>query len=175
MRRDYRGEVSLRTSRTKNPVKYYLIDFGLSEVCRPEDVPHLRSPPWGGDKSVPEFSLPNAKPCDPFAVDVYCIGNSIKTHYTEGWDGFAKRKQGFDFMKELVDDMTNSDPQKRPSMTDVVLRFEEVIKGLDDKKLRSPILDVGDELGTFRKIVHWTTQWTNRLRGIPAIPNVYSH
>ncbi|KAG6897748.1 hypothetical protein C0992_011676 [Termitomyces sp. T32_za158] len=30
----------------------------------------------------------------------------------EGWDGFvAKRKQGFDFMEELVNDMTNSDPQ----------------------------------------------------------------
>ncbi|KAG6884142.1 hypothetical protein C0993_000979 [Termitomyces sp. T159_Od127] len=26
------------------------------------------------------------------------------------WDGFAKRKQAFDFMKELVDDMTNPDP-----------------------------------------------------------------
>lgn len=73
-------------------------------------------------------------------------------------------------MKELIYDMTNPDPQKRPSMTDVVLRFEEVIKGLDDKKLRSPILDVGDELGPFKKIVHWTTQWTNKLRGIPAIP-----
>lgn len=83
MRRDYRGEVSLRTSRTRKPVRYYLVDFGLSEVCRPEDAPFLRLPPWGGDKSVPEFSLPNAKPCDPFAVDVYCIGNSIRTYYTD--------------------------------------------------------------------------------------------
>ncbi|KAG6898537.1 hypothetical protein C0993_006162 [Termitomyces sp. T159_Od127] len=179
-----------RTSRTRKPVRYYIIDFGLSRVCRPEDAPHLRQPPWGGDKSVPEFLLPDAKACDPFAVGVYCIGNSIRTHYTDvrllknlvfydvidketttqGWDGFAKRKQGFEFMKELVDDMTNPDPQKRPPMTDVVSRFEEISKGLDDKKLRSPVLDVGDKLGTFEKIVHWTTQWTNKLRSIPAIP-----
>ncbi|KAG6884141.1 hypothetical protein C0993_000978 [Termitomyces sp. T159_Od127] len=171
MRRDYRGEVSLSTSRTKKPVKYYLIDFGLSKVCRPEDAPHFRPPPWGGDKSVPEFSLPEAKPCDPFPVDVYCMGNSIRRYYTDGWDGFVKRKQGFDFMEGLIDDMTNSDPQKRPSMTDVVLRFEEIIKGLDDKKLRSPVLDVGEKLGAFRKISHWTTQWINKLRGIPAIPS----
>ncbi|KAH0588640.1 hypothetical protein H2248_012600 [Termitomyces sp. 'cryptogamus'] len=171
MRRDYQGEVSSRTSRTKKPVKYYLIDFDLSEVYRQEDVPRLRPPPWGGDKSVPEFLLPNAPPCDPFAVDVYCVGNSIRRYYTNGWEGFAKPKQGFDFMKELIDDMTNLDPQKRPSMTDVVVRFEEIAQGLDDRKLRSPILNVGHKLGTFKKIIHWTTQWTCKLRGFPAIPN----
>lgn len=189
VRLDYRGEVSVSSSRTKKPVKYYLIDFDLSEVCRPEDAPHLRRPPWGGDKSVPEFLLPNATPCDPFAVDVYCMGNSIREDYLDvrtlfvilcsflltnnlkGDDILEKAKKGFDFMRELVNDMTNPDPGKRPSMTEVVSRFEDIVKRLDDKQLRSPVLNNDEDLPIFRKVKHWTTQWTYRIRGIPAIPN----
>ncbi|KAG6871490.1 hypothetical protein C0995_004116 [Termitomyces sp. Mi166 len=171
MRLDYRGRVSVSSSRTKKPVKYYLIDFGLSKVYRPEDAPYLRQPPWGGDKTVPEFFFPNAPPCDPFAVDVYCIGNSIREDYLDGQEILEKPKKGFEFMRELVNDMTNSDPKKRPSMTDVVSRFEDVIKRLDDKQLRSPVLNIDEDLPIFRRIKHWTTQWTYRIRGIPAIPN----
>lgn len=82
-RLDYKGWVSVSYSRTRKPVKYYLIDFDLSEVFRPEDAPHLRQPPWGGDKTVPEFLLPNPSPCDPFAVDVYCLGNFIREDYLD--------------------------------------------------------------------------------------------
>lgn len=83
MRLDYKGRVSVSFSRTRKPVKYYLIDFDLSEVYRPEDAPHFRQPPWGGDKSVPEFSVPNSPPCNPFAVDVYCMGNCIREDYLD--------------------------------------------------------------------------------------------
>ncbi|KAG6836483.1 hypothetical protein H0H93_007652, partial [Arthromyces matolae] len=121
--RNFRDQVSVTRSRTRNPVRYYLIDFGLSMFCPPEDAPHLRQPPWGGDDTVPEFSLPGAPPCEIYAVDVYCMGNFIKEHYTEG-RAYAKAKQGFEFMRELIDDMTNPDPLKRPSMTEVVSRFE---------------------------------------------------
>ncbi|KAG6867669.1 hypothetical protein C0993_012548 [Termitomyces sp. T159_Od127] len=171
MRLDFRGEVSVSSSRTKKPVKYYLIDFGLSGEYRPEDAPHLRRPPWGGDKSVPEFFVPDGAHCDPFAVDVYCMGNSVRQDYLDGRGNLGKAKKGFEFMRELVNDMTNSDPRKRPSMTDVVTRFGGIIKGLDDKKLRSPVLNIDEDLGIFGKIKHWTTQWTYRIRGIPAIPN----
>ncbi|KAG6877654.1 hypothetical protein C0993_005279 [Termitomyces sp. T159_Od127] len=132
MRLDYKGRVSVSSSRTKKPVKYYLIDFDLSEVYRPEDAPYLRQPPWGGDKSVPEFSLPNAPPCDPFAVDVYCMGNCIREDYLDGREILEKAKKGFEFVRGLVNDMTNPDPRKRPSMSDVVTRFEDIVKGLDD-------------------------------------------
>ncbi|KAH0588662.1 hypothetical protein J132_02198 [Termitomyces sp. J132] len=172
MRYDYRGPVSRRTSRTMKPVKYYLIDFDLSEICLSEDAPHLRHPPWGGDKSVPEFSLPDMPPCDPFAVDVYCIGNFISGFYLDGGDDLVKPKQGLGFMRELVDDMINSDPKKRPSMSEVVARFETIVKGLDDKTLRSPVVEVGRNLSRFKTFVHWTKQWTRRLRKIPAVPNV---
>ncbi|KAG5350233.1 hypothetical protein C0989_012006 [Termitomyces sp. Mn162] len=171
MRLDYRGPVSVSSCRTKKPVKYYLIDFDLSEVYPSEDAPHLRQPPWGGDKSVPEVFLPNAPPCDPFAVDVYCIGNSIREDYLDGREILEEAKKGFDFMRGLVNDMTNSDPRKRPSMSEVVSRFEDIIKGLDDEQLRSPVLNVDEDLHIFRKIKRWTTQWIYRIQGVPAIPN----
>lgn len=74
-------------------------------------------------------------------------------------------------MRELVNDMTNPDPRKRPSMTDVVTRFEDIVKGLDDKQLRSPVLNIDEDMRTFRKMKHFIVQWTNRIRGVPAIPN----
>ncbi|KAG5646241.1 hypothetical protein DXG03_004068 [Asterophora parasitica] len=87
MKRDYSGRAPKPASRTRNPVKYYLVDFSISEVYRPEDWPHLDEPPWGNDRSVPEFHVPNSKkPCSPFPVDVYCMGNFIRQHYLDGRD-----------------------------------------------------------------------------------------
>jgi len=81
-RRDFSGDVK-HTTRTRKPVKYYLIDFGLSRRYNPEDRPVLELPGWGGDKSVPEFLKSNDDPCDPFPVDVYCLGNVIRRNFTE--------------------------------------------------------------------------------------------
>jgi len=39
--RDFKGDVKQRFSRTRKPVKHYLVDFGLSKVYKPEDAPHL--------------------------------------------------------------------------------------------------------------------------------------
>ncbi|KAG6886790.1 hypothetical protein C0995_004658, partial [Termitomyces sp. Mi166 len=83
LKRDFSGRVSKLTSRTLKPVKYYLIDFGLSEIYRPEDAPFLKQSPWGGDKTVPEHLVPHAPPCDPFAVDVYCLGNYLRQSFLD--------------------------------------------------------------------------------------------
>ncbi|KAG6835155.1 hypothetical protein H0H93_004373 [Arthromyces matolae] len=173
-RRNHRGYTSVR-SRTKKPIKYFLIDFGLSQFCPPEEAPHLREPPWGGDLSVPEFSFPGPPRCDLYAVDIYCIGNLIRTHFLDdifqGKGGYVKPKQGFEFLRPLLDDMVNSDPLKRPSMTEVVSRFEVIVKGLNDRTLRSPVLEVGTKLGGIEASIYWFRQWTYRLRGIPAVPH----
>ncbi|KAG6819043.1 hypothetical protein H0H93_016000 [Arthromyces matolae] len=178
MRRDWRGPATIRNSRTRQPVKYYLIDFGLSRIYRTEDDPPLREPVWGGDQSVPEFALPDVLLCDPFAVDVYCIGNNIKRFYTEasfysiGWEDMAKPKQGLEFMKPLLHDMTASDPKKRPAMAEVVKRFDEILKGVDDTTLRSPVLNVGQKMKFRKSVAHWTVQWLYKLLLIPAIPRM---
>jgi hypothetical protein len=82
-RRDYKGDVKQRFSRTRKPVKHYLVDFGLSKVYKPEDAPHLEIGGWGGDRTVPEFLNGGGALCDPFRVDVYCLGNLIRTQLLE--------------------------------------------------------------------------------------------
>ncbi|KAG6806157.1 hypothetical protein H0H92_012485, partial [Tricholoma furcatifolium] len=87
-----------------------------------------------------------------------------------GWIA-AKPKQGFDFMRELIDDMVNSDPSKRPTMKEAVSRLNTIIEGLDDHKLRSPVLEVGENKMSFeQRIVYWTKQYIRKACGIAAIP-----
>lgn len=81
-KRDFSGDVNVCSTRTLTPIKYYLVDFGLSRRYNPEDGPPLELPLWGGDKTVPEF-LAADTPCDPFPVDVYCLGNAIRQYFLE--------------------------------------------------------------------------------------------
>lgn len=79
MKRDYSGWAKHLT-RTQRPVKYYLIDFGISRRYDPKDGPPFEDPIYGGDKSVPEFAR-SLDPCDPFPTDVYYLGNMIRRHF----------------------------------------------------------------------------------------------
>ncbi|KAH0588446.1 hypothetical protein H2248_004291 [Termitomyces sp. 'cryptogamus'] len=158
-------------SRTRKPVKYYLIDFDLSKEYPPGGPSRLEEPPWGGDKTVPEHLIPDAPPCDPFPVDVYCLGNCIRENFLDG-DEFHKGRKGFEFMRELVDDMTNPDPLKRPQMSQAASRLNSIIDGLSDWQLRSPIVEVGQRTKVTTFVKHWTKQLVRKARGIPAIPKV---
>ncbi|KAJ8509192.1 hypothetical protein ONZ45_g8610 [Pleurotus djamor] len=156
-------------TRTLRPVKYYFADFGLSCKYRSEDRPAQEDVIFGGDKTVPEFKTSIS--CDPFATDVYTVGNLIKEGYTEG-SQFAQRKLGFDFMKPLVADMTNPDPSKRPTMDEVVARFEKIRKGLSSWKLRSRVVKANEiyVVGLVRSIGHLARRVVYVATGVPAIP-----
>ena len=67
-------------TRTQRPPKYYFIDFGISRRYDPSDMNPKEIPIWGGDKEVPEFQNSN-EPRDPFATDVFYIGNAIKLDF----------------------------------------------------------------------------------------------
>ncbi|KAG6811430.1 hypothetical protein H0H92_007391 [Tricholoma furcatifolium] len=163
---DFSGLPSLIFSRTQKPVKYYLIDFDLAKEY-PPGAPRLERVPWGGDKSVPEHKL--GAPCDPFPVDVYCLGNCIRVNFLDG-KNFISAKKGFEFMRELADDMTNSDPSKRPTMKVASSRLNVIIKGLSDHKLRSPVCDADRNVAVRQSIRHWKKQYIRKIRGIPVIP-----
>ncbi|KAG5731671.1 hypothetical protein E4T56_gene843, partial [Termitomyces sp. T112] len=140
MRRDFRGPISTPISRTIRPVKYYFIDFNLSKIYGSQDA-RLRTPPWGGDRTVPEHLLADANPCDPFPVDVYCVGNLVRQQFLDGYERsglqYGEPIQGIEFMTELVLDMVNDNPKQRPTMDEVVARFDELVKGLSQWTLRS--------------------------------------
>ncbi|KAG5728235.1 hypothetical protein E4T56_gene19050 [Termitomyces sp. T112] len=171
MKRDFSGPISVVRSRTRKPVKYYLIDFDLSKEYPPGGPPRLEEPPWGGDKTVPEHLLPEAPPCDPFPVDVYCLGNCVRKNFLDGYQ-FRKGRKGFEFMRGLVNDMTNPDPLKRPQMSEAASRLNSIIDGLSDWQLRSPIVEVGQRTKVTTFIRHWTKQLVRKAQGTPAIPKV---
>ena len=77
---NYKGDPK-HTTRTTSPVRYYLIDFGLSRRYNPEDGPPREHPILGGDKSVPEFIKWNGDLLDPFPTDIllYYLGSMMRT------------------------------------------------------------------------------------------------
>jgi len=126
-------------SRTERPVKYYFIDFGLSKRYSAEDRNPLEMPIRGGDKSVPEFQGEGYnQPSDPFAVDVYCLGNLIRKEFTQ-------RYSNLQFMDGLVADMVQDDPTKRPDMEQVSLCFADIQKQVSRWKLRAMLVRRDDE------------------------------
>ncbi|KAJ3856534.1 hypothetical protein EV368DRAFT_32205 [Lentinula lateritia] len=129
MRMDWEGPSKPR-NRTLCPVKYHLIDWDLSKRYDTIRGVTLRMPGYGGDQSVPEFR--RKEPCNPFSVDVYCLGNVIRQKFIE-----VHSIRNLEFLQELVFDMTHDDPQKRPTMDEVVARFGKIRKGLSWWKLRS--------------------------------------
>ncbi|KAJ7141184.1 kinase-like domain-containing protein [Mycena epipterygia] len=158
-------------NRTGNPVQYYWIDFDLSGEHDPSKGPPLTRPNYGGTRDVPEFAFPDRK-CDPFAVDVWCLGNVIRQFFTQGWR-FSPKRRGFQFMEPLVADMTHEDPTKRPSMDDVVRRFSEIKVGLSQWKLRSRFAEAEENIlvNIFKSTAHWANQLRLVARQIPAVPS----
>ena len=79
MNRSFTKAVKLALSRTAKRTKYYIIDFGLSRRYPPDSC--VETAPEGGDRTVPEFvNGLEETPHDPFAVDIYCVGNVIQEY-----------------------------------------------------------------------------------------------
>ncbi len=70
-----------RRIRTDHPVRYYIIDFGLSRKFSPGE-PHVAPIVFGGDKSVPEYKTAPGD-CDPFKVDIYHLGNMFREDFMQ--------------------------------------------------------------------------------------------
>ncbi|KAJ6538850.1 kinase-like domain-containing protein [Mycena vulgaris] len=160
------------STRTRNPVKYYWIDFDLSGEHDPMKGPPLTEPGYGGTPNVPEFAVEN-RMCDPFAVDVWCLGDMVRQMLTEGSPDNPKIR-GLGFMDGLVADMTNEDPAKRPTMADVVGRFSRIKAGLSQWKLRSRYAEEGENIlvGIFRSTAHWVHQARYVVGRVPAVPSL---
>jgi hypothetical protein len=187
--RNWKGKAK-HTTRTKCSPRYYLIDFGLSRMHDPANGPPLEYPVHGGDKTAPEFQGYGYHVLqDPFPTDVYYLGNMIRREFIEvdlfypsakpsfnqlspqGYDS-VPGKYGLEFMQPLIADMVADDPTKRPTMAEVVVRFDEIRHSLSSWKLRArPIPH--DELAIatfFLGIPHWYRRIRYVLRRIPPVP-----
>ncbi|KAH9970476.1 kinase-like domain-containing protein [Russula compacta] len=125
--RDFKGRAK-RYTRTQRPPRYYLIDFGLSRQYLSREA--LDEPLRGGDKSAPEHR--NRAPCNPFHTDIYYLGNLVRVEFMQKYDGF-------EFMQDLVNEMTHIKPAKRPLIEDVVAKFSRIRESLSGLKLRSAL------------------------------------
>jgi hypothetical protein len=177
-----KGEIYTRTQR---PPKYYLIDFGISRRYDPANGAPLEDPIRGGDKTVPEHQgRKGIIPCNPFFTDIYYAGNVIRAQFLEVSSvGFShlgilpilefQRKNEFQFMEGLVKDMVQDDPTKRPTMDEVVTRFEAIRKDLSTRKFCSRVSPRGEwkVVGFFRAVGHLTRYIKYTLQGLAAIPS----
>ncbi|KAJ6507307.1 kinase-like domain-containing protein [Mycena vitilis] len=160
-------------TRTRFPVKYYFIDFGLSRQYDP-----TKGPPFyeevirGGDRSAPEFDIPGNFSCDPFATDIYYLGNLIRRHFLVGFPEISVYgKRGFEFMWPLVADMVQDDPTQRPTIDDVVAQFAVIQKELSCWKLRSRVVGQREFPYVPHRVVgHWYRRIRFILLRVPAIP-----
>ncbi|KAJ6507324.1 kinase-like domain-containing protein [Mycena vitilis] len=174
--RDYSARPLPGRSRTRYPVKYYWIDFDLSDVYDPSKGPPLTEPGYGGLHGVPEWAFPE-RMCNPFAVDIWCLGYTFRGYFTEACPGFSLMPpyeiKGFEFMHELLADMCLEDPTKRPTIDEVVDRFSRIKAEVSEWRLRSRfktekrffLLDIIHATG------HWIRQIQFALMHLPAIPS----
>ncbi|KAJ7782459.1 hypothetical protein DFH07DRAFT_900876 [Mycena maculata] len=174
-RRDFNSIIPVsHLTRTQKPVQYYLIDFGLSRKYPPGVHAPLEPIIYGGDKSVPEFHIrpDGVQPmeCDPFPTDVYYIGNVLRTDFSEG-SRFVRRKLGFEFLRPLMDDMVQPDPTLRPTMDEVVERFDAIVRGLSHRKLRSRVVKADTHFNWYYAVTHWFRKVGFIIRRYPAIPS----
>ncbi|KAJ3491002.1 hypothetical protein NLI96_g1020 [Meripilus lineatus] len=134
---EYTGQARHLT-RTAAPVKYYLIDFGISRKFDPADGPPRELPIRGGDKSAPEID--SEEPIDPFPTDVYYLGNMIRMDILDV-------AHGAEFLRPLAEDMAQDDPSKRPNMDEVVERFEKLRRSLWWWRLRARLKHIFRTMG----------------------------
>ena len=144
-RTDFSGRAR-RHTRTQRPPRYYLIDFGLSR--RYASRATFDEPLRGGDRTAPEHQ--RGGPCNPFQTDIYYLGNLIREEFIRvtfaGLDScrvadrmYHQKYHGFEFMRDLVSEMTHENPARRPLIEDVVVRFARICESLSGFKLRSPM------------------------------------
>ncbi|KAJ3720052.1 kinase-like domain-containing protein [Lentinula raphanica] len=159
-------------SRTRRPPRYYFIDFGHSRVeYDPSQTRPLEYALKSGGYTPPEGL--EGTPCDPFATDVFLLGNLIRTSFLDGDPRLHKPGvSGFEFLRPLVTDMIADDPSKRPTMDEVLSRFSQIINKISWWKLRSRAIkrDEAPLSKPFRAIYHifWTTSMLVLRK--PAIP-----
>lgn len=83
----------------------------------------------------------------------------------------TQEMRGLEFLKGLVADMVQDEPDKRPSMDDVVSRFEEIRKSVPQSRLRSYLFR-HNERGSFAfNAVHFCRKVVHMAAFRPAIPS----
>ncbi|TEB15506.1 hypothetical protein FA13DRAFT_1747516 [Coprinellus micaceus] len=176
---DFTGPAPLKQTRTTCWPKYYIIDFGFSKQYLEENMPPSETPKFATDQTVPEFRHRDV-PCNPFPIDVYTFGNLIRVDFIDGdpTSNMQHGRKGFEFLRPLVEAMTEEEPSKRPTMLESLERFDDIASKLSQLKLRSrPVRIPGGGVHRPNSIeqirvttAHWARKAKFVLKGVPALP-----
>ncbi|RDX54862.1 hypothetical protein OH76DRAFT_1372287 [Lentinus brumalis] len=120
-------------TRTARPVKYYFTDFGISRKYSADEPDPLEVPIFGGDKTVPEHLEDPLRPRNPFRTDVYYLGSLIRTRLLQVYANLT-------VIEPLVARMVQAEPDKRPTMDEVVASFGAVLSKMSCLQLRTRLV-----------------------------------
>ncbi|KAH9937741.1 kinase-like domain-containing protein [Amylocystis lapponica] len=154
-------------TRTERPPKYYYVDFEHARKYNFDDGLPREVPYVGGDSSAPEFQGNGAKqPHDPFPTDVYYVGRLVK-------EDLIQKYKGLESLERLVADMLQADPQRRPTIDEVITQFDEIQRAQSSILFRIRLVGKQDSMRTRINLEmrHLKRQLDYTVRGLSAIPD----
>ncbi|KAJ7606765.1 hypothetical protein DFH06DRAFT_1019107, partial [Mycena polygramma] len=129
-------------TRTECWPRYYIIDFGLSRQYNPADgLPFEDVRILGGDKSPSEHRF---LACNPFPTDIYFLGNLLNGKFLHSKHMYddprwpTMKQEQWNFLEALIDDMMLPEPAQRPTIGEVIQRFDKLCRKLSSWHLRQP-------------------------------------
>ncbi|KAJ7259932.1 hypothetical protein B0H12DRAFT_1108029 [Mycena haematopus] len=158
--------LAFHTTRTVCWPRYYIIDFGLSRRYDPECGSPLEEIVFAADNSPPEH-WKRAQSCNPFPTDIYFLGNLLRKEFIGShWASLPGNHSPLRFLKPLVNEMTQEDPALRPTIGDVIQRFDTLCARLSRRHLRRP----GQSLHPVDWVKQRIRQIKNAFNGVPPLP-----
>ncbi|KAL1741217.1 hypothetical protein HDZ31DRAFT_84963 [Schizophyllum fasciatum] len=127
-----------RTRSQVAPMKYFLIDFGLSSMLHAKDS--LVKGVFGQDRTVPELSW--EVPYNPFKVDIYQFGRVILQEFVEAYDHL-------ECLRPLGEAMSGISPESRPDADDAMKMFEALLQSMSHADLKKHIVINADRYLTY--------------------------
>ncbi|KAJ7185832.1 hypothetical protein C8R46DRAFT_1025777 [Mycena filopes] len=152
-------------TRTECWPRYYLIDFGLSRRYDPANGPPLeRAVPSGDRLHSPDSA---GVECNPFPEDICSLGNILKRHFIRSDPScIGGTHAPLQFLTPLVDAMTHKNAALRPTIGEVIQRFDKECERLAPWQLRRP----GQALDWPAWLDHLLRQVRNTFKGMLPLP-----
>ncbi|KAG8719276.1 hypothetical protein FRC08_003226 [Ceratobasidium sp. 394] len=115
--------------RVQKPVRYYYIDFGFATWFRDPAAPRLVVGTDARERAPEQIA---GGPYDPFKGDVYQLGAVVLRD-------LIPRYESLGFLLPLIREMTNKDPNRRPSIHSACSTMKTCFAGLPGWRNRWPL------------------------------------
>ncbi|QRV72189.1 kinase domain protein [Ceratobasidium sp. AG-Ba] len=116
--------------RSQRPVRYYYIDFGFAAWFRDPTTPRTAHGVHAKEKAPEQVE---GATYDPFKVDIYQLGAVLRRD-------LIPKYESLNFLLSLARDMTNQDPQKRPTIQSAQRTMHTHFAGLSGWRTRWPLI-----------------------------------